>query len=200
MSKLYNPYEKYTSSENISLREFLVEDWNCDLVEPNHPVLKKRANVNPFSSDVDWVQREHEMCVLMQNRFGVGLAAPQVGSNHRMFVMNHSHLGEIGVYNPEILETENEVLLEEGCLSFPLLFMSIARPERVKVRFTKNDGETVVETWMDGMDARCFLHEYDHLEGKLFIDMVSDFKLIRAWAKQEKTIKKLQRQMEKNNV
>ena len=199
MSKTYNPYSKYTSSENISLGEFLVEDWNCNLVEPNHPTLKKRATVDPFGSNVDWVQREHEMCVLMQNRFGVGLAAPQVGSNYRMFVMNHSHLGEIGVYNPQILETENEIVMEEGCLSFPLLFMNISRPERIKVQFTKNDGETTVETWMDGMDARCFLHEYDHLEGTLFIDNVSDFKLRRAWAKQEKTIKKLQRQMEKDH-
>lgn len=195
MTKTYNPYDKYTSSENISLGGFIVEDWNCELVEAKHPVLKKRASVDPFSGNVDWVQREREMCELMQNRFGMGLAAPQVGSSYRMFVMNHGHLGEIGVYNPEILETEGSVTLEEGCLSFPLLFMHVTRPERIKVRFTKTDGETVVETWMDGMDARCFLHEYDHLQGTLFVDGVSDFKLRRAWKKQEKTFKKLQQQL-----
>lgn len=191
----FNPYDKYASSTSISLGTTLIEDWQCELVEPKHPVLKKRATVDPFSGDVDWVQREREMCELMQNRFGIGLAAPQVGSSYRMFVMNHSHLGEIGVYNPEILETEGTTTMEEGCLSFPLLFMHITRPERIKVRFTKTDGETIVETWMDGMDARCFLHEYDHLQGKLFVDDVSDFKLRRAWKKQEKTLKKLQQQL-----
>lgn len=191
----FNPYDKYASSESITLGTTLVEDWDCNLVEAKHPVLKKRATVNPFGGNVDWVQREREMCELMRNRFGIGLAAPQVGSQYRMFVMNHSHLGEIGVYNPEILETEGKITVEEGCLSFPLLFMHIIRPERVKVRYTKTDGITQVETWMDGMDARCFLHEYDHLEGKLFVDDVSDFKLRRAWKKQEKTFKKLQHQL-----
>ena len=195
MVKQFDPYSKYASSDNISLGEFLVEDWKCELVEPKHPVLNKRATIDPFSSDVDWEKREREMCELMQNRFGIGLAAPQVGSSYRMFVMNHSHLGEIGIYNPEILETENPIVMEEGCLSFPLLFMKVTRPERIKVRFTKTDGETVVETWMDGMDARCFLHEYDHLEGNLFVDLVSDFKLRRAMDQQEKRLRKLQRQL-----
>jgi len=195
MVKQFDPYSRYASSDSVSLGEFLVEDWKCELVEPKHPVLSKRANVDPFSGDIDWGKREREMCELMQNRFGIGLAAPQVGSSYRMFVMNHSHLGEIGVYNPEILETENPVVMEEGCLSFPLLFMKVTRPERIKVRFTKTDGKTVVETWMDGMDARCFLHEYDHLEGKLFVDLVSDFKLRRAMDQQQKRVRKLQRQL-----
>lgn len=191
----FNPYDKYASSESITLGTTLVEDWDCNLVEAKHPVLKKRATVNPFGGNVDWVQREREMCELMQNRFGIGLAAPQVGSQYRMFVMNHSHLGEIGVYNPEILESEGKITVEEGCLSFPLLFMHITRPERVKVRYTKTDGITQVETWMDGMDARCFLHEYDHLEGKLFVDDVSDFKLRRAMSKQQKNFKKLEQHL-----
>ena len=190
-SKAYNPYAKYSSSESVTLGTTLVEDWDCSLVEPKHPILKKRATTDPFSGNLDWYQREREMCELMQNRFGIGLAAPQVGSSYRMFVMNHSHLGEIGIYKPEILEVEGKSVIEEGCLSFPLLFMNITRPERIKVRYTKTDGKTVVETWMDGMDARCFLHEYDHLEGKLFIDDASDFKLRRAMEKQQKRIKQL---------
>lgn len=193
MVKQYNPYDKYASSSDVSLGDFLVEDWQCELVDPKHPALRKRATVDPFSGDVNWAGREQEMIALMHNKLGVGLAAPQVGSSYNMFVMTHSFLGDIGIYKPEILETEGEIDIEEGCLTWPLLFIHIKRPAKIKVQFYKNDGETKVEMWMDGIDARCFLHEYDHLQGVNFIDIVSDFKLQRAKEKREKRFKKLER-------
>jgi peptide deformylase len=113
-----------------------------------------------------------------------------------MFVMTHSVLGDIGVYKPEILEfSDQQIDIEEGCLTFPLLYVCITRPGKIKVRYYKNDGATQVETWMDGMDARCFLHEYDHLQGKLYIDELSDFKLKRAKEKRDKYLKKLGRRI-----
>lgn len=187
----YNPYDKYASSDEITLDELVVEDWKCELVEPRHPALHKQASLNPFSGDIDWTEREKEMLGLMHDKLGVGLAATQVGSSYKMFVMNHSHLGNIGVYNPEILETEGEVQIEEGCLTWPMLFVHIRRPEKIKVSWTKNDGETRVETWMDGIDARCFLHEYDHLQGTNFIDLASELKLKRAKDKRDKFLRKL---------
>lgn len=193
MVKQYNPYDKYASSSDVSLGDFLVEDWQCELVDPKHPALRKRATVDPFSGDVNWAEREQEMIALMHNKLGVGLAAPQVGSSYNMFVMTHSFLGDIGIYKPEILETEGEIDIEEGCLTWPLLFIHIKRPSKIKVQFYKNDGETKVEMWMDGIDARCFLHEYDHLQGVNFIDIVSDFKLQRAKEKREKRFKKIER-------
>lgn len=193
MVKQYNPYDKYASSSDVSLGDFLVEDWQCELVDPKHPALRKRATVDPFSGDVNWAEREQEMIALMHNKLGVGLAAPQVGSSYNMFVMTHSFLGDIGIYKPEILETEGEIDIEEGCLTWPLLFIHIKRPAKIKVQFYKNDGETKVEMWMDGIDARCFLHEYDHLQGVNFIDIVSDFKLQRAKEKREKRFKKIER-------
>lgn len=183
----YDPYKKYTGTDG----NLVVEDWDCELVEAKHPALHRRATQNPFGSDIDWTQREKEMFELMHSKLGVGLAAPQVGSGYRMFVMSHSVLGDIGVYNPEILETEGEVQIEEGCLSWPMLYIHVRRPEKIKVTYIKSDGETQVETWMDGMDARCFLHEYDHLEGINFIDLVSDLKLKRAKEKRDKFLKKL---------
>ena len=63
----------------------------------------------------------------------------------------------------------------------------------IKVQFTKTDGESAIETWMDGIDARCFLHEYDHLQGTNFIDLVGDFKLQMAKQKRDKRFKKLGR-------
>jgi peptide deformylase len=195
MIKQYDPYTKYASSSDVSLGDFLTEDWLCQLVEPNHPALHKSASTEPFSGSIDWAEREQEMFALMHANLGVGLAAPQVGSSYNMFVMRHSFLGDIGVYKPEIVETENEVDIEEGCLTWPLLYIHIKRPAKVKVRFYKNDGETQVEMWMDGIDARCFLHEYDHLQGVNFIDIVSDFKLRRAKEKRDKRFKKIERRI-----
>lgn len=193
MVKKYDPYSRYASSSDVSLGSFLIEDWKCELVDPRDPALHRTATVDPFSGNVDWAEREQEMFNLMHQKLGVGLAAPQVGSSYNMFVMTHSFLGDIGVYKPEILETEGEVDIEEGCLTWPLLFIHVKRPAKVKVQFYKNDGETKVEMWMDGIDARCFLHEYDHLQGVNFIDIVSDFKLQRAKEKREKRFKKLER-------
>lgn len=191
--KLARPEDKQVTSSSISLTEF-AEDWNCELVDPKYPSLHTAATVDPFTSNIDWPEREKEMFKLMHDKFGIGLAAPQVGSSYNMFVMNHEYLGDIGVYKPIILETEGEVGWEEGCLTFPMLYLPVKRPEKVKVQYYKNDGVTQVETWLDGRDARCFLHEYDHLQGILFLDLVSDLKLERAMKKREKFFKKLETQ------
>ena len=71
--------------------------------------------------------------------------------------------------------------------------MVMTRPETVKVRYTKTDGVTVVEEILTGIDARCFLHEYDHLQGILFVNLVSNFKLKMAINKRDKRFTRLQR-------
>lgn len=193
MGKQYNPYDRYASTDNVSLGSLIVDEWQCELVEPSHSALRRRAILDPFGSDIDWKSREAEMIELMHDNLGMGLASPQIGSSHNMFVMTHSVLGDIGVYKPQILETQGEVVIEEGCLTWPMLFLKIPRPERVRVCYTKTDGQTQVETWLDGMDARCFLHEYDHLQGTVFLDHASEFKLKRAKIKRDKLFKKLER-------
>ena len=132
----------------------------------------------------------------MQDRFGIGLAAPQLGMGYRMFVMTLSTGENIGVYNPEILEfSEETVGMEEGCLTFPLLYFIVTRPEKVKVSYTLYDGKTEVEGWLEGMDSRCFQHEFEHLQGKLFLDNVSELKLQRAMKKRDKYLKEIQRKV-----
>lgn len=176
------------------MSDIVVDTWKCELVEPKHPALHKKADLDPFSGNIDWVEREKEMIQLMYDKLGIGLACPQVGGSYNMFVMNHSILGDIGIYKPRILETsEDTVVMEEGCLSFPLIYLHITRPERIKVEYFKTDGETKVQTWMDGRDARCFLHEYDHLQGKIFLDLVSEMKLRRAMQKREKIFRKMEK-------
>lgn len=195
--KLFNPVDKQVSSGDITLND-ISDDWQCKLVLPNHPALKRKASANPFKNkNANWQERESEMIQLMKDNVGVGLSCPQIGQSYNMFVMIHSHLKEIGVYNPEIVEMEGEISIEEGCLTWPLLFFKVTRPERIKVRYTKTDGETDVEMWMDGMDARCFLHEYDHLKGKVFLDYASELKLRRAVQKRNKLLEKARRRFKR---
>lgn len=103
---------------------------------------------------------------------GIGLAAPQVGKDLRIFVMNIEDGIFDKILNPKILKTEGMSTFHEGCLSFPQLFADVVRPEWIRVQFINEDGEEVVRE-AEGLWARCFLHEYDHLEGKLFVDYLS---------------------------
>ncbi len=117
-----------------------------------------------------------DLIATLKNARGLGLAAPQIGEAVRIFIVDLSAIDlteSVRVFiNPEILETSGEILLEEGCLSFPEIYQKVVRPERVKMRATDLDGnEFTFEA--SGMLARAVLHEYDHLEGKLFIDYFS---------------------------
>lgn len=107
---------------------------------------------------------------------GLGLAAVQVGVPVRLFIVDLSLIDlteTLRVFiNPEILETAGEVEIEEGCLSFPGLYQKVVRNEKVRIKALDQDGnEFTIDA--DGMKARAILHEYDHLEGKLFIDRMS---------------------------
>jgi peptide deformylase len=173
------------------------DKWLCKLVQPDHPALHKPADIDPFSFKCDWAQREVDMFKLMRDRHGIGLASPQIGNSYNMFVMNMEGSGDVGVYNPRILEfSEEEVSMEEGCLSFPMLYIHVTRPEKVKVIYTLYDGVTEVEGWLDGMDARCFQHEYEHLQGELFVNKVSKMKLDRAIKKRDKIFKEIDRRLQ----
>lgn len=107
---------------------------------------------------------------------GLGLSAVQVGVLKRLFIVDVSVVDaseSLRVFiNPEIIETSGNVELEEGCLSFPGLYQKIVRPSKVRMRATDLDGNQFALE-VDGMVARAILHEFDHLEGKLFVDLLS---------------------------
>lgn len=107
---------------------------------------------------------------------GLGLAAVQIGELRRVFLVDLSALdidASLTVFiNPEIIEKSGDVELEEGCLSVPGIYQKVTRAEKVKVKATDIDGNDF-ELEIDGMAARVILHEYDHLEGKLFLDYIS---------------------------
>lgn len=173
------------------------DKWLCELVRADHPAMHKPADIDPFSFKCNWAQREVDMFKLMHDRMGIGLACPQIGNSYNMFVMVMEGAGDVGVYNPKILEVSDEqVNMEEGCLSFPMLYVHITRPARVNVSYTLYDGVTVVEGWLEGMDARCFQHEYEHLQGELYINNVSKMKLDRAIKKRDKYFKEIDRRLQ----
>lgn len=113
-----------------------------------------------------------DMLDTMYEHFGVGLAAPQVGILKRVVVIDIGE-GPIVMLNPEIIETSGEQTGEEGCLSLPGKYGIVTRPEHVKVRFLNEDMEEV-EMEGEGLLARAFCHEIDHLEGQMYMDKTID--------------------------
>ena len=105
-----------------------------------------------------------QMFAFMRKNHGLGMAAPQIGVSRRLFVMETDGQRR-ACFNPEIISASEDLTdLPEGCLSFPGEECTIKRPRTVTVRYQTVTGDWVEET-LDGMTARCFQHELDHLNG-----------------------------------
>lgn len=133
---------------------------------------------------------EEHMVKLMWENNGIGLAANQVGIRARVFTIMTRNLQGVtepfAVFNPRVLAASEDLEQgEEGCLSFPNMFMHVKRPAHVVAEFFDRDKNQCIIRF-DGIDARCFLHELDHLNGVCFTSGISKFKLDRALAKQRK--------------
>ena len=118
---------------------------------------------------------------------GIGLAASQVDVHKRVLVIDISDARDqpLVFINPEILSREGEAETEEGCLSVPGIFDEVTRASRIRLRWQDRTG-AVSERDFEGMLAVCIQHEMDHLEGKLFVDYLSDLKRQRIRKKLEK--------------
>ena len=134
------------------------------------PILKKpAAPVAVFDDELaDFISR---LLTTMRLSEGVGLAAPQVGVLKKAAVVEYDGQTYV-LINPRLVGQEGLQEGEEGCLSFPGIYAPVKRPERVQVEAQDERGETRVHE-VSGFLARAFLHEMDHLEGKLFIDYLS---------------------------
>jgi len=172
------------------------------LIPPNDPRLLMQ--IAPFMDDTlenfEFEDRK-ALCKVMYDNMakygGLGLSANQVGLPYRMFIMGGHPEIEDGkvrcVFNPLINDVSQEsVLLKEGCLSFPFLFLGIKRPKWVSVRYTDENGEEIEET-LHGMPARMFQHENEHMNGYVFTDLVSKLKLERAEISKKKMIKEIKK-------
>jgi peptide deformylase len=172
------------------------------LIPPNDPRLLMQ--IAPFMDDTleqfGFANRTELSKVMYDNMAkygGLGLSANQVGLPYRMFIMGgHPEIedGKVrSVFNPIINDISQEsVMLKEGCLSFPFLFLGIKRPKWCSVRYTDQNGEEVEET-LHGMSARIFMHENEHMNGYVFTDLVSKLKLERAEKTKTKMIKEIKK-------
>lgn len=139
----------------------------------------------------------YDMIVIMQEHDGIGLAAPQVGVNKRLFVVGHKETGFVVCINPsyEIAEDSEIVKFQEGCLSFPHLEMKVPRHTKILTKFTDLSGNSR-ESLFTGVWAQAFQHEYDHLEGITFDTRAGATSLNLGMSKRKNKLKKLAR---KNN-
>ena len=135
----------------------------------------------------EYIKIANELINALHAGQGIGLAGPQVGLMERIFAIHME--GDIPriFINPSIIETSQETLkFEEGCLSVPGVYTDVIRPRTVKIQAWNEKGRPFTLE-AEGILARVILHEYDHLEGILFIDRISEQKKNRILAKMEKT-------------
>ena len=152
---------------------------------PDPRLRTKAARVTTF--DAALKRRINDMFETMYAAPGIGLAATQVDWHRRLIVIDVSKeqdQREVFI-NPEILGRDGQATGEEGCLSVPGIYDDIVRAERVRVRSQDADG-TVRERDLEGLLAVCLQHEMDHLDGKLFVDYLSELKRQRIRKKLDK--------------
>jgi len=146
------------------------------------PVLKERA-IEIEKDTVDILQVSEDMFETMKNASGIGLAAPQIGLSIRMFVVDGSGTEDEDMMdfkrifiNPQIVEvSDGDWVYEEGCLSIPHIREDVTRPNTVKIKYLDENLDEHEEVY-EGLKARIIQHEYDHIEGVLFIDHLTPFK------------------------
>jgi len=167
------------------------------LYDENHPMLKvqipdyKQPVPNPI---MELLIKRLKMTMKLYG--GVGLSANQCGVFERVFVIGTDHF-QIACINPRIIGKSPSTIKEsEGCLSFPGLYVKIDRPNWVDVEFTDETG-ALKQLRLDGVTARCFQHELDHLNGIRMTDHVGSVALQMARKKQEKIIKNIVRNRKK---
>jgi peptide deformylase len=143
-----------------------------------HPILRQAARaVGDITGDLQ--RLIDDMVETMYAAPGVGLAANQVGSPHRVFVANPSEDRDpaqlLVLINPELVESDGEIIAEEGCLSIPDFREEVRRARRVLVRGLDRN-ERPIEVEGEDLLARIVQHELDHLDGVLFVDRLSPAK------------------------
>ena len=142
-------------------------------------ILRLKAHkVSAVSDEI--IDKIRNMFDSMRNAHGIGLAANQVGYRDSIFVLDlngtegYDNFKPVAMINPEIvLQSDEKVVIEEGCLSLPTIRAEVERSEAIKVRYMDSD-EKIIEIDADDLLARVILHEYDHLIGKMIPDRVAE--------------------------
>jgi len=139
---------------------------------------KKVSKVNVI--DMETIKLITDMFETMHNAYGIGLAAPQVGADKAIFLVDISKMeGEedkkpMAIINPKIIKSSDETItIEEGCLSIPDVRGDVVRPKSITLEYQDTDFKKH-RIKVDGLLARVIQHEYDHLQGILFTDLIAD--------------------------
>jgi len=178
-------YEFKGADGDLTLRKL-------DLLPEDHPVLHQE----PLTWIFDPPQADPKLMyeIMLENmvyHHGLGLSANQIGMPVKVFAMRIDESDNaIVCFNPEIVkESEEMVKMTEGCLSFPSLYLNKRRPKEVSVKYQNADGDFIYAHF-EGLAARVFHHEMDHMMGKTFLDGVSKILLQSARRKQKTLIRK----------
>ena len=178
-------YEFKKDDSKLSLRKI-------DLLPEDHPVLHQE----PLTWIFDPPQADPKLMyeIMLENmvyHHGLGLSANQIGMPVKVFAMRIDESDNaIVCFNPEIeKESDEMIMMTEGCLSFPSLYLNKKRPKELTVKYQNVDGN-FINAHFERLAARVFHHEMDHMGGKTFLDGVSKIVLQRARKKQKKLIRK----------
>lgn len=158
------------------------------IVQSGDPILRKKSKpvVKIDKKVLKLVQDLKDTLAIQKEPEGVGLAAPQIGKNLRVFAANYKGFDRI-VINPEIIKIESGIKDEElgkkkskkeileGCLSLPYYYGPLKRAPKITVKYLNEKGENITETF-EGFNAQIVLHEIDHLNGILFVDRLIEEK------------------------
>ena len=160
----------------------LIENTNTALTIP----------LSGCSEDMNRQEMKDNLIETMEHYNGIGLSANQCGIMERVFVM-YSDVKKkeiIACFNPKIItESDEQIFMDEGCLTYPGLWLKVKRPDGIEVTYEDENGEKQ-ERAMFGLECRVFQHEYDHMEGTNFTQKVSKLKLDMAHRRQKKQAKK----------
>lgn len=161
------------------------------LVDKNHPILSRRVDQFDFDQPpIDPIELATHLVEMLNKYNGLGLAANQLGLPYRAFAMRTEP--RLVCFNPQIVyQSDDHIVLEEGCLTYPGLYVKIRRPSWIRMRFTEANGDVRTEKFY-GITARCVQHELDHLEGINYLSRASRIHLDRA-KRQKKLLDRMKR-------
>jgi peptide deformylase len=146
------------------------------IYHPDEFLDKKVNEVDLLNPGFDPKELKKQMVNFMLTNKGIGLSANQIGLDAQVFVMGENTDNAIICINPVVLQhTEETVVDIEGCLSFPNIYVKVKRPKEILVKYYDEDLKEI-STKVRGYSAKCFLHEWDHLQGITFKDRVSKLK------------------------
>ena len=155
------------------------------LIKEDHPLLRHRCDLFNFRNPQMETDQLHDVLLeCMVHYDGIGLSANQIGYPYKVFAMNHEGNAMV-IYNPRVVETSTEdVGMEEGCLTYPGLYVNIRRPKSLSLQWWDKDNEKY-QGYFSDLSARVILHEMDHMLGKVFYEGKSEYAMRQAQQKRK---------------